>query len=237
MSSLDKMISSNKRSSGLFTSGNKRSPDMLVGNHNLTSSQKSTVNNIKITAEDALITTKRSRRNGISIETRTLVNAPNYSMTHYKMSHKLKMFRNTNVKDPTWAQVKKFLTTNVMFKNTMNGKITWREGEFMCGDFTQTLFNNANAAGIRCADVTAIYNNKTSHALIAFNTKDRGLVFIDPTNDFIISEKNFFSQGETSIPYRVDFADFIYRGNPDYVEDITGYLKHNDGMWRIVIDW
>jgi len=62
----------------------------------------------------------------------------------------------------------------------------------ICADFAETLHNNAEGAGIRCAYVSVElsgfsdpYNygisSDTSHALVVFNTTDEGLVYIDVT--------------------------------------------------------
>jgi hypothetical protein len=50
----------------------------------------------------------------------------------------------------------------------------------ICSDFAETLHNNAERAGIRCAFIS-INVGGSGHALNAFNTTDRGLVFIDDT--------------------------------------------------------
>lgn len=242
MSSLDKMITSSKkrRSPDLLVSNSKKvqSPDLLTSGKNLTSSQKHTVCNIKFTAEDTRNSVKNSRKNGILITTRTLVEARNYSMANYKMSHKIKMVRNQNAKDPTWAQLKQFLKTNVMFKNKFNDKISYRLGEFMCSDFSQTLYNNANATGIRCADVSVMWNNGKSHAMCAFNTTDYGLVFVDPTNNLLCSENNFFSQGAIRKQYKPDFADYFYIDTgAEYANAVANLLSDNGGMFSVYIDW
>lgn len=50
----------------------------------------------------------------------------------------------------------------------------------VCADFTERLHNNAELAGIRCAYVSITLGN-TGHACDAFQTTDRGLVYIDVT--------------------------------------------------------
>ena len=51
-----------------------------------------------------------------------------------------------------------------------------------CGDFAETLHNNAEAAGIRAALVTIDFEGQdVGHALNAFETTDRGLIYIDCT--------------------------------------------------------
>ncbi|GAJ14543.1 unnamed protein product, partial [marine sediment metagenome] len=62
----------------------------------------------------------------------------------------------------------------------------------ICADFAERLHNNAEKAGIRCAYVSVDISgysdpygygipSDTSHALVAFNTTDKGLVYIDDT--------------------------------------------------------
>jgi len=52
----------------------------------------------------------------------------------------------------------------------------------VCGDFAETLHNKAEAAGIRTAFVhIELDDEDTGHALNAFHTTDKGLVFIDCT--------------------------------------------------------
>jgi len=50
----------------------------------------------------------------------------------------------------------------------------------VCADFAETLHNNAERAGIRCAYVS-IKLGEDRHALNAFDTSDKGLVYIDDT--------------------------------------------------------
>ena len=50
----------------------------------------------------------------------------------------------------------------------------------VCTDFAQRLHNNAEMAGIRCAFVSVALDGITyNHALNAFETSDRGLIYID----------------------------------------------------------
>jgi hypothetical protein len=61
--------------------------------------------------------------------------------------------------------------------------------KFVCADYAERLHNNAEKAGIRAAYVIVEFStNQTfaspfgsSHALNAFRTTDRGLVFVDVT--------------------------------------------------------
>ena len=77
-------------------------------------------------------------------------------------------------RNPTWAQLLDFLQRD---KTDRNAYVT---GVYMCGDFARDVHNNAERAGIRAAYV-AVKLPSGFHALNAFKTTDRGLVFIDCT--------------------------------------------------------
>jgi len=52
----------------------------------------------------------------------------------------------------------------------------------VCADYAQMLHNNAEMAGIRCAFASVALNGPIyNHALNAFETTDRGLIYIDAT--------------------------------------------------------
>lgn len=54
---------------------------------------------------------------------------------------------------------------------------------FTCTDYAAIVHNNAEAQGIRCAVVGLRFNTSGSgHAINAFDTTDRGLVYFDTTN-------------------------------------------------------
>lgn len=76
--------------------------------------------------------------------------------------------------NPTWAQLLDFLL------NDKTDEKAYVPGVYMCGDFANDVHNNAEQAGIRAAYV-AVELPSAYHALNAFKTTDRGLVFIDCT--------------------------------------------------------
>jgi hypothetical protein len=49
----------------------------------------------------------------------------------------------------------------------------------VCADYAEIVHNNAEVLGIRSAYVTITFEDGSGHALNAFNTIDRGLIFID----------------------------------------------------------
>ena len=88
---------------------------------------------------------------------------------------------NPKAKDPTWSQLESFLGEDITDKQIYD------YSSFVCADFAEMLHNNAEKAGIRAAYVSielgpASYRPTSGgHALVAFQTTDRGLVFIDST--------------------------------------------------------
>ncbi|GAJ00677.1 unnamed protein product, partial [marine sediment metagenome] len=78
--------------------------------------------------------------------------------------------------NPTHKEMKEFLAGN---KTDLNPFI---KGEYVCFNFAAELNNNAEANGIRAAYVR-IRAEKWGHALVAFETTDRGIVFIEPQSD------------------------------------------------------
>jgi hypothetical protein len=85
---------------------------------------------------------------------------------------------NPDAKDPTWDQVMAFLKTD----NT--DEMEYVADDFMCGSFAQEVHNNAEKAGIRAAFVGIdLAGEPIGHAVNAFNTTDRGLVYTDSTGE------------------------------------------------------
>jgi hypothetical protein len=84
----------------------------------------------------------------------------------------IELYENPNATNPTWEQLLSFL----MADNT--DQMTYVPDSFVCIDFAETLHNNAERSGIRCG-LVVLY--PMLHACNAFETIDRGLVFIDCT--------------------------------------------------------
>lgn len=85
---------------------------------------------------------------------------------------------NPEAVDPSWDQLKTFLAED------KTDERDYVLGDFVCGSFAQDVHNNAEKAGIRAAWVAIDLANKPiGHALNAFNTTDRSMVFTDSTGD------------------------------------------------------
>jgi hypothetical protein len=86
------------------------------------------------------------------------------------------IINNRNAVNPTWQQLTSFIFTD------RTDEKPYIEDVFMCGEFAEQVHNNAESAGIRAAYVRIKYEgDEIPHALNAFVTSDRGLVYIDCT--------------------------------------------------------
>jgi hypothetical protein len=87
---------------------------------------------------------------------------------------RVRLVNNGTATDPTWQQLESFLIAD---KTDEKAYVT---GTFMCGAFAEEVYNNAEAAGIKAAWVSlSLEGESEGHALNAFYTTDRGLVYID----------------------------------------------------------
>ncbi|MFC1920281.1 hypothetical protein ACFLYQ_00985 [Chloroflexota bacterium] len=80
------------------------------------------------------------------------------------------------LRNPTHTELRQFLSADNTNLNT------FISGKYVCYDFVAEMNNNAEVAGIRAAYVR-IRSANWAHALVAFETVDRGLVFIEPQSD------------------------------------------------------
>lgn len=82
-----------------------------------------------------------------------------------------------NAQNPTYTQLLTFL------------KVDWTDEKlytdnFVCADFAETLHNNAEKNGIKCAWVGCDFKGGgDGHAFNMFETTDKGKIFIDDTGD------------------------------------------------------
>lgn len=80
------------------------------------------------------------------------------------------------IHNPTYDELKDFLARDLTDTNT------FIKDKYVCFDFASDLNNNAEANGIRTAYVR-IRAEEWGHALVAFDTTDKGLIYIDPQSD------------------------------------------------------
>ena len=84
------------------------------------------------------------------------------------------------VKPVTYTAVVQFLKEDQTDKNEYSLE------NFNCISFANMVRNNANSKGIKCAVVSFVLNNpqeSMGHAINAFETTDKGIVYFDPQTD------------------------------------------------------
>lgn len=81
------------------------------------------------------------------------------------------------LRKPTYQEVKEFLAEDA------TNLRTYEDEDYVCVDFAAEVNNNAEEKGIRCAVVDIFHPGGYGHTVIAFDTVDRGLVFIEPQFD------------------------------------------------------
>lgn len=86
------------------------------------------------------------------------------------------LVNNPHARNPSWSQLVSFLRIDP------TDRMCYDNNSFVCADFAEMLHNNAEKAGWRAAYVSIALASKIyGHALNAFETTDRGLVYIDST--------------------------------------------------------
>lgn len=91
----------------------------------------------------------------------------------------IELSNNPNAADPTYAELIAFIKGDTTDTNAYieKGPIA-----YVCSDFAEDVHNNAEAEGIRAAWVGIdLRGSDEGHALNAFETTDRGLVYVDCT--------------------------------------------------------
>ncbi len=79
--------------------------------------------------------------------------------------------------NPTYAEMWRFLLEDKTDKNP------YIPGAYTCLEFSRDVNNNAEEQGIRCALVLIFFRDGKGHAIVAFETTDKGLIFIEPQRD------------------------------------------------------
>lgn len=98
---------------------------------------------------------------------------PPYSKTFGVPIH---LTNNHSATDPTWQELMNFLVAD------KTDQEDYSLFSYPCGAFAEEVHNNAEAAGIKAAWVAISFEDDSEeHALNAFDTVDRGLVYIDCT--------------------------------------------------------
>lgn len=90
--------------------------------------------------------------------------------------HKLYLQNNPHAVDISYDELIAFV------KSDRTDEILYVDDLFVCADFAEQLHNNAEANGIKAAWVSVDFQGESpGHAFNAFNTTDKGIIYIDST--------------------------------------------------------
>jgi hypothetical protein len=120
--------------------------------------------------------------------------------------------------DPTYLEVVRFIQ-----KDTTD-LFTYNETYFNCMYFAQYVDINVERQGIRCALVVLYFNGTDAgHAIVGFNTSDKGMVYVEPQSDEWVQ----------NLVVGNDFWTDCIVPNGDYYYDETS----NDTIREILVFW
>lgn len=120
--------------------------------------------------------------------------------------------------DPTYNEVANFIASDA------TDEIPYDSETFDCEQFSQLVNNNSENQGIRCAYVILYFNDtNTGHAIVGFDTVDRGMVYIEPQSD------EWVENLEVGNDY---WTDCIVPNDDYYYEDVP-----NDTIKEILVFW
>lgn len=108
------------------------------------------------------------------------------------------------IMDPTHREMLAFL------RKDRTDRREYVEDEYVCEDFAKDVCNNAEENGIRCAFVAMRYP-EGGHAIVAFDTIDEGLVYIESQSDEIVEPvvgKHYYQCVIPKPGYRYEEPDY-----------------------------
>jgi len=103
-------------------------------------------------------------------------------------------------------------------KQDKTDRMQYVEDEYVCQDFAAEVCNNAEEKGIRCAYIIINYPDG-GHAIVAFDTIDRGLIYVEPQHDELVKPVI----GEHYYQCVTPMSGYYYE-EPDYDDTIEKIL-------------
>lgn len=108
------------------------------------------------------------------------------------------------IRDPTYQEATQFIATDQTDKNIYD------ETDYTCTNFAADFKNNAFDVGYRCG-LVEIESPSLGHAIVCFYTIDRGLIFIEPQWDDIVTLTIGLSYSELNGYEIADYDDTVVR--------------------------
>ncbi len=114
--------------------------------------------------------------------------------------------------DPTYEMMAAFL------ENDPTSDREYHIEDYNCTDFSADVKASAAMLGMRCAYVNIYFPNGSGHAIVAFDTTDRGLVFIEPQTNEEVNLRAGRSYNASIIP-----RPGYYYPEPDYDDTVVRF--------------
>lgn len=141
------------------------------------------ISKLKLEKKDlkCLIQDKNSKIQTVSSQTSSIniqINQIQNNLSN--ITEELKLLRSGErytLHDPTYFELVSFMTSD------KTDKKPYDESSFTCINYAQEVNNNAEEKGIRCGYVRVNLSGGVGHALVVFNTTDRGMVYYEPQSD------------------------------------------------------
>lgn len=108
------------------------------------------------------------------------------------------------LRDPSYGEMFRFLRLD------KTDRTEYVEGEYECVNFASDFIKNAFERGYHCYFVYLDFQ-ESSHAIVAFNTTDHGLIYVEPQYDEIMKPKIGHVYFNRRIFYAPDFDDTILK--------------------------
>jgi len=127
----------------------------------------------------------------------------------------------STLEDPTWAELEEFL------ERDDTDTIPYVENSFDCSGFAITLRDRAWRYGMRCAYVEIGFAEGVGHALNAFETTDKGLIYVDVTGS---DQIGYIKEGKAYGGILLDAVKSEYidcSGSPDRFWGSLDYTTHS----------
>ena len=96
------------------------------------------------------------------------------------VAHDSEVFIDESIEDPTYFEMLNFVRADQTDKNIYD------YDNYVCHDFTNDVLENAKEQKIRAGYV--YLNCYMGHAIVCFETMDRGLYFLEPQLDIVFNE-------------------------------------------------
>ena len=77
-----------------------------------------------------------------------------------------------------------YIVVKMLLSEVRTWASTYRFPNYVCTHFSKVLFDKMTVQGIRCGYVVVTFQNNMSHALVAFDTLDRGLIYLEPQDGY-----------------------------------------------------